>query len=257
MRPVLDTTESEFDQYEYKLSNMPSGGTLIAGLTMVLFFILMEQLWIVPLRYAALEQSPIFAIIFHITDKGSALVFGPFIYHTIRQLRIVNAINSSHIRVNLFNLGPLQAFSRLTASTAVGLLVGVYGWMLINPDLLTDPVTIGFTVINTILAVSVFVWPLFGAHRLMEMEKQRVLHDIDLRFEAVFSKFNQRIQDDDYAATERLNGTIASLEIQHKRITTIPTWPWRLETARWALTAIVLPLILTILQLLAAQVFDW
>jgi uncharacterized membrane protein len=256
MRPVLDTTESEFDQYEYKLSNMPSSLTLVAGLTMLLLFILMEQLWIVPLRYAALEQLPIFAIIFHITDKGSAFVFGPFIYHTIRQLRIVNAINSSHIRVNLFNLGPLQAFSRLTASTAVGLVVGVYAWMLINPDLLTDPVTMGFTVINTILAVSVFVWPLFGVHRRMEIEKGRALQEIDLRFEAVFSKFNQLFLDDDSSVIERLNGTIASLTIQHNRISAIPTWPWRPETARFVLTAIALPLVLMIIQFFIAQALN-
>jgi hypothetical protein len=37
----------------------------------------------------------------------------------------------------------------------------------------------------------------------------------------------------------------------------IPTWPWKPETARLVLTAIALPLILTILQLLAAQAFGW
>ena len=83
------------------------------------------------------------------------------------------------------------------------------------------------------------------------------LHEIDLFFESVFSEFNRRIQDDDYAATERLNGTIASLEIQRKRIAAIPTWPWRPETARFALGAIALPLILTILQLVVAQLLDW
>jgi hypothetical protein len=257
MRPVLDTTESGFDQYEYKLSTMPSSLTLVAGLTMLLFFILLEQLWIVPLRYAALEQLPIFNVVYFIIDKSSAFLFGVFIYHTIRQLRIVNAINSSHIRVNLFNLGPLQAFSRLTASTAVGLVVGVYGWMLINPDLLTDPVTMGFTVINTILAVSVFVWPLFGVHRRMEIEKGRALQEIDLRFEAVFSKFNQLFLDDDSSVIERLNGTIASLTIQHNRISAIPTWPWRPETARFVLTAIALPLVLMIIQFFIAQALNW
>ena len=256
MRPVLDTTESEFDQYEYKLSTMPSSLTLVAGLTMLLFFILMEQLWIVPLRYAALEQLPIFNVVYFIIDKSSAFLFGVFIYHTIRQLRIVNAINSSHIRVNLFNLGPFQAFSRLTASTAVGLVVGVYAWILINPDLLTDPVTMGFTVINTILAVSVFVWPLFGVHRRMEIEKGRALQEIDLRFEAVFSKFNQLFLDDDSSVIERLNGTIASLTIQHNRISAIPTWPWRPETARFVLTAIALPLVLMIIQFFIAQALN-
>ena len=131
----------------------------------------------------------------------------------------------------------------------------MYGWMLINPELLADPMSLGVVGAFTVLAVVVFVWPLFGAHRLIEMEKRRVLHELDLRFEAAFSKFDDAFRDDDGAAVDRLNGMIASLEIQHKRITGIPTWPWRPETARWALTAIALPLILTILQLLAVQAF--
>jgi hypothetical protein len=256
MRPALEMTEPEFDEFQYKLSNMPSRATLIVGLTFVVMLILSERLSTVPIRYAALDQLPIFAVVYHIIDKSSAFMFGVIIYHTIGQLRLVNTINLSFIRVSLFNLGPLQAFSKLTASTAVGMMVGVYGWMLINPDLLADPIGFGGVGFFTILAVAVFVWPLFGTHRLMEMEKARMLHDIDLHFEAVFSTFNQRLRDDDFSAIERLNGTIASLEIQHKRISSIPTWPWSPETARFALTAIALPLILTILQFLAVQAFD-
>ena len=109
----------------------------------------------------------------------------------------------------------------------------------------------------TILAIAVFVWPLYGGHRLMEMEKQRALHEIALHFETVSAKLDQQLRDDDYSEIERLNGTIASLEIRHKRVASIPTWPWRPETARLVLSAIALPLILTILQLLAAQVFGW
>jgi hypothetical protein len=257
MRPTLEMTEPEFDKFQYMLSNMPSRPALIAALGTLVFLILTERLWITPVRFAALEQLPIFTVVFHFFDKSPALVFGAFIYHTIRQLRLVNTINSNYLRVSLFDLAPLQAFSKLTASTAVGLVIGVYGWNLINPELLADPMSLGFAVLFTILAVAVFVWPLWGVHRLMEMEKARALREIDRRFEAVFSDFNQFVHDDDYAATERLNGTIASLEIQHRRITAIPTWPWRPETARFAVTAIALPLILTILQFLAVLVFDW
>jgi hypothetical protein len=257
MRPTLEMAEPEFDEFQYKLSNMPSRPSLIAGLAMLVFAILTEQLSIAPARFAALEQLPVFAIVFQIVDKSPAFLLGTFIYHTLRQLGLVNTINSNYTRISLFNLGPLHAFSKVTASTAVGLLVGIYGWMLINPELLADPMSVGFVGAFTILAVVVFVWPLLGAHRLMEMEKQRVLHEIDLHFEAVFLEFDQRLRDDDYAATERLNATIATLEIQHKRISAIPAWPWRPETARWALTAIALPLILTILQLLAALVSEW
>jgi hypothetical protein len=257
MRPVLDTTESEFDQYEYMLSNMPSWLTLAAGLTMFVFATLMDQLGIEPTRYAALEQLPIFNVIYFVIDKSSAFLFGVFIYHTIRQLRIVSTIHANHIRVNLFNRVPLQAFSRLTASTAVGLIVGIYGWMLINPDLLADPTSIGFTVINTIMAFSVFIWPLYGVHRRMEMEKGRALHENEQRFEAVFSTFNQRFLDDASSEIERLNGTIASLMIQQDKISAIPTWPWRPETVRFVLTAIALPLVLTVLQFFIARALNW
>ena len=131
----------------------------------------------------------------------------------------------------------------------------------IKPEYILPAITLSLAILAlgmfTILAVSVFVWPLYGVHRLMEMEKERVLHDIDLRLEAVFSKFNQRFREDDYSAIEMLNGTIASLEIQHRKIEGIPTWPWRPETARSVLTAIALPLVLRIVQFLVEQVFDW
>ncbi|MFC2023184.1 hypothetical protein ACFLT5_00400 [Chloroflexota bacterium] len=256
MRPALVMTELEFDEFQYKLSNMPSRVALVVALVTLASLILSEQLQGVPIRFAALEQLPIFAVVFHVIDKAPALVFGVFVYHSIRQLRLVNTINSNYVRVSLYRPGPFQAFSRLTASTAVGLVVGVYGWMLINPELLANPMSLGAVGALTILAVAVFVWPLYGAHRLMQEEKERALHKIDLCFEAVFSEFNQRIHDDDYAATERLNGTITSLEIQHNRVSAIPTWPWRSETARVALTAIALPLLLMIIQFFILQALD-
>ncbi|HEX6306051.1 MAG TPA: hypothetical protein VFZ76_17765, partial [Anaerolineales bacterium] len=256
MRAVLDTSEAEFERYAYRLANMPAPLPLAAGLAVVVMVILMERLWTVPASYAALEQLPVFAAVFQVVDKSSAFLFGAFIYHTIRQLRLVNAIHAKHIRVNLFNLGPLRAFSGLTASTAVGLVIGVYGWMLINPELLTDPLIFGFAVAITILALFVFVWPLFGVHRRMQAAKEGALREMDLRFEAVFSKFDQRFGEEDYAGIERLNGTIASLEIQQRKIKAIATWPWRPDTVRSVLAAIALPLVLTVIQYVVERAFN-
>ncbi len=257
MRPTMEITEAEFDKYQYMLSNMPSLAALGAGVGLLGFYILTEQLGSAPARFTALEQLPVFAVVFHIIDKSPAFLFGPFFYHTFRQLRLVHTITSNHVRIRLFDLGPVQAFSKLTASTAVGLVFGMYGWMLINPDLLSDPVSVGFLGAFSVLAAVVFVWPLFGAHRLIETEKQSALHEIDLRFEDVISRFNDAVGDRDYGTVEGLNGIIASLEIQQRRIAAIPTWPWRPETAQWALAAIALPLILTVLQLLAGRVLGW
>jgi hypothetical protein len=256
MSPVLDMTVPELDEVRYRLSTMPLPAPLVAGLALLALVIFMEQLSALPVRYAALEQLPVFSPVFQIVDKSSALLMGILLYHTIRQLRLVNAVNARCARVNLFNQGPPQAFSKLTASTAVGLVVGVYGWIVINPDLLADPVSLVFLAALTILAVAVFVWPLFGTHRLMEAEKARMLHEIDLRFEAAFAELYQRLEQDNYTGIDRLNATISSLEIQRKRIGSIATWPWRPGTARFALTAIGLPLILTTIQLLIQQALE-
>jgi hypothetical protein len=112
------------------------------------------------------------------------------------------------------------------------------------------------TVVFTILAVAVFAWPLAGAHRLMEGEKERMLHDLNLQFGAVFAMFNQRVHDGDYAAMEPLNATIASLEIQHNKIKAIATWPWRPETLRSVLGVIALPPVLSAVQLVVERILS-
>ena len=78
---------------------------------------------------------------------------------------------------------------------------------------------------------------------------------IDSKFGGVFETFNQRFQDNDFSAIDRLNGTISSLEIQQQKIKAIPTWPWRTGTVRSVFTAIALPLVLMIIQMLVEQAF--
>jgi hypothetical protein len=159
------------------------------------------------------------------------------------------------VYINLFNLRPLEAFSNLTALTAAGVVVFVYGWLLINPDLLADPLILLFSGLIAVLTALVFIWPLWGIHRLIEREKAIAIHEIDLGFEATFSKFNQYFREDDYTSIDRLNGIIASLEVQHRRVSAIPTWPWGLESARLAFSAIAGPLMIMILNLVIQRLF--
>jgi hypothetical protein len=253
MKPVLDMTGQEFEKYQYKISTMPVRAPLLAGLAMMGLAILTSLVATEPDSYTALAQLSLFTAVFRIVDISSAFLFGVVFYHTIRQLRLVNEINAQHVRIDLFHLKPVQAFSRLTAATALSLLLFIYGWMFINPELLADPLILGLSVLLTILAVLVFIWPLWGVHRRMEVEKEGALLEINRRFETLFVQFNQHLADGDYAAAEELNGLIASMAIQHGKIGEIPTWPWRSETARVVLTAIALPLMLMILQFFVGQ----
>ena len=253
MKPVLDMTGQEYEKYHYMFLNMPFFPPLAAGLVLMIIVILTPTVTIDPLRYAVLDHTPTFSLVYHIIDKMSAFLFGVVLYHLVRHLRLVNSIYDHHVRINLFDLGPLQGLSRVTASTIIGLLVFIYAWMLINPELLTDPFLLVLFIIFTIIPISVFAWPLWGLHRMIDVEKKNRLHEIDLRFEAVAQQFNQHLDQGDLDAVESLNGIIISLDTQRNRIDDIPTWPWRAETARLVLTAIALPLLMMVLQLFVSR----
>jgi hypothetical protein len=253
MRPVLTMTREEFETCRIRIATMPFLAPLLAGLAMTAFTILLPLVASEPERYTALEQLSVFTVVYHIIDKASAFLFGVVLYHTIRQLRLVYAINSQYIQINIFQLRPVQAFSRLTAATALGLVVFFYGWIIINPELLRDPAILGVSFFFALLAVLLFVWPLWGVHSLMVTEKEEALHEIEQQFEGIFRKFNKRVVEEDYAAAEKLNGTIMSLEIQHNKVSAVPTWPWPSETARVVLTAVALPILLMIVQFFVIQ----
>lgn len=257
MKHLLTITKPDFDILVYKLSTMPLRIPLTVGLLMVVLLITTESMGLEPDRYVALDNLPVFTILYQIIDKVSAFLVGIFIYHTVRQLQLVNTVFSNHTSINLYELKPLYAFSNLTASTAVGLVACVYSWMLLNPELMTNPVGLGGSVFFTILAVIVFVLPLVGAHRLLETEKETMLHELDLKFEALFTKFNHLFTENNHLEIAQLNGTIASLEIQYNKISAISTWPWRSGTIRSVFTALTIPLVLMIIQRLVEQALGW
>ena len=70
------------------------------------------------------------------------ILFWNLIYHTVHQLRIVNLIYTRHAKIDLFNLSPLYAFSRLTACTALTTVFIAYLWLATYPWLSNDFVVI-------------------------------------------------------------------------------------------------------------------
>jgi hypothetical protein len=126
---------------------------------------------------------------------------------------------------------PLYAFSSVTALTAVSLTVIPYTWAAINGTL-SDPIAIGMTLPFTILALASFVWPLLGLHRLLDEEKERLLGEASLRFEAAIVELHQRMDSGKLEGMTDMNMAIASLELEQNALNRIPTWPWQPETVR-------------------------
>jgi hypothetical protein len=85
-------------------------------------------------------------------------------------------------------------------------------------------------------------------------EKERLLGEAALRFEAAIAGLHQRMDSGKLEGMTDLNMAIASLELEQNALNRIPTWPWQPETVRWLVTALVLPLGLWIIQFVLQRV---
>ncbi len=249
LRPVLTFDENGYDLARYRLTTLPALPTLLAsvitiGIVLLLGLVSGDS----ESSIKAVAPSPIAHSFLLAVYWIGWWIVGAFIYHTIRQLREINRIYTEHTRVHLFAQRPLYAFSGVTALTAGVLALATYGWTALNPDNLTDVYSVVVIVAITVLALLVFVWPLWGVHRLLREEKARLLDECALQLEDAIADLHRKMEGGDLTGVDQLNLAMASLVIEKDALDAIPTWPWQPETPRLLITALALPLGLWIIQ---------
>jgi hypothetical protein len=176
---------------------------------------------------------------------GSALWAGlaTITYHTIHQLRLVREIYNRHTRISLFALGPLYAFSWLTARTAL-LLVGVTVVLgAVLPDVAQHPEELLLGGFGLAVAGVTFVAPLWGVHQLLAEEKAAHQDRLARRLEESMATLEKAAPGDVTSIGELKTG-LEALVVARKELDGISTWPWQPETLRTVVTALVLPLLL-------------
>lgn len=248
LRPILEASEEEYDELCYRLTMLPVRPTLLAGLAMLITSILLDVFWANPVDLDAMATSPISTALAYLVYKSVWWTFGTLAYHAVHQLRWINRILTAHTRINLFQMGPVYAFSKLAALTAVGLAIPTYGYFLGGSDALLDPIVLVQFFLILALAIVVFVWPLLGIHRLLAREKARLLGEANLRLEAAIVELHRLLDNGKLEGMTDLNTAMANLEMERKALKRISTWPWESETVSLLVTALAMPLGLWILQ---------
>jgi hypothetical protein len=219
-------------------------------------FLLLEMVGQGPYQIEALEGSPISRTVLRVVYVTCWWCFGVLIYHTIRQLSLINQIYTKHTRINLYRMKPLYGFSDLSALTAGSLIILPYGFLLINEDVkLTDPVVLGLYLAFTGLALITFLLPQLGIHRLQQDEKDRLLDEAYQRYDSLVTDLHNLMDKRDFGDLATLNSAIGMVENEINTIKGISTWPWQPETVRWLFTALVLPLLMWLAQFLLGKVF--
>ncbi len=247
-RSVFKGGEREFDDLHYQLTHVPFRSALLASLTGVGLAAVLAAGGLSSARELKLLTSPLSQFVDGLLFLFQWWAWGALIYHTIRQLRLVSVIYTRFTLLDLFNQGPLYAFSRLAARTALGLVLLNFAVDATGPGALSRPGSLGLTFLLVVMALVTFFWPLRGVHRLLEAEKGKDLEETTRRFLATITKLHQRVDTDQLSGMDEIENTLSSLEQEEKKIAAIPTWPWQPDQIRLLVSTILLPIVVWIVQ---------
>jgi hypothetical protein len=257
MRPILEATDTEVEDLRCRLTTLPAWPTILVSLATLLLPLLVDELRRQagqPDVFAVLGVASVSYWLVYFLYRLLWWLFGTLIYHTLHQLAQINRIYTRHTRVNLFRMGPLYAFSSVTALTAIGIIIPPYIFVALVPGALADPITVAYMLPITGLALLAFVWPLLGIHQILAAEKARILDENALRFEAAIQELHQSVDSGELKELGITNTALATLESERGLLNRIPTWPWQPETVRMLFTALALPLGLWIAQYVLQRV---
>lgn len=253
--PLMNCSRKELEKMRTRMTKIPQRVAVIIPLILgpIIYY---DALWgsssiIGDLHTpAALILGPIFPVF--------GFSFIPLlIYLTLRQLHTVSQMYTRVKDINIFHLQPLYIPSTLTART------GVIWILYLNIDILvsglggtTEPaLVVTVAAINSLLAISAFVIPLWGIHRKIVREKERALEENSTLIEDAYSELKQFLAERNYQRMDQLKEGISSLFSYRAELEKTPTWPWQPETFRGFLSAVFLPLLIWIVQRLLTPLF--
>jgi hypothetical protein len=247
-RPVMQIDDTEYMRLRYRFTTLPARPTLVAAAIGTLYGIGAMMFFTPEQRqdgrfFSSPPASVLETLLIVLSYTGAAV----FLYHSARQLRMINDIYTAYARVDLFNLGPMHALSKLTARTAVGLGVIIYAWLYVNVSVqngsqLTLPSLLE-PAIFSINVVVIFIAPLLGARRLLREAKAKAKLEAQQQFKATVAELHRRREAGEYSGMAGINEALDALLKEQAAMNKISTWPWQPETLSGVATAILLPVV--------------
>ena len=249
MRPLITPGEA-FGVLHRRLTTLPPRPTLLfsgIGMLLGLGAVLLARISLPAAfrPYMAMGAARGFVELWLIL---SWFVFGALFIHTLHQLRSVSYIYTRHTIIDLDHYEPLFHFSRVSAVTAIGLLLIPYSWYAAVPHLSGERLSQGFGALFAAFAASAFLWPLIGIHNLMVEAKGRALLQNAAAIKSVRRRLLTQVDSGDLAGAGDIHDALEAIHLERQALLHVPTWPWQPGTPRSVAAALALPLIVWLLQ---------
>jgi hypothetical protein len=256
-RPASDASDEMLAILELRLTNMPARMVWAATVAGLVFGSLTLVAASQGLMYT--EANPFTSA--PATLLETAVVLGLsaslliFVAHTVQQLRTIDILYTRYTKIDLFDLGPVYAFSQLSARTAIGVILLQILWQTGESWMAVDAVTLLTGAAIILLAIATFVWPLKGLNRLLVEEKRRLKSAAGQRLKTSIENFNRCVDEGEVETIEKHAKAVEGADLESRIVNRIPTWPWQPETLRSVTGAILLPVFLWLVTRLLEQVF--
>jgi hypothetical protein len=250
LRPLLRCNEGEYEVLCYRVTKIPARPTLLmslAGMVVGLGAIAIERLAL-PAEFRAFILPGKGRYLLEAWLVATWFVFGALFFHTLHQLRLINEIYTRHTHIDLDQFHLLFGFSRVSAWTAIGILVIPYAWYLVVPGLVLDPVGIMFGAFFSPFALVAFLWPLLGIHRLMVESKLEALAGNARMLKGLRAEVHARAGAHTLADVGGVSEAMLAVRGDRDALQKTPTWPWQPGTPRGVAAALLLPIIIWLLQ---------
>lgn len=240
-RPATNLTEDEYQQWRHELTHDPPRASAVAAIAMSVLGII-----VIVTAADAAERRDDYPVAFAADMLLSFVTYsfaGPFLIRAYRLLRMVARLHRQAVRIDLFHPEPLHAFSIATATVGVS-LIGI-----VTLSLLTDPTTdenaasLALSMVVTVMGGACFVVPLWGMHRRLLAERERLASEVSTRIETMLARLYERVDREEPGAAE-IKDHMTSLVSARELIGGLSTWPWQPETPRWLFSALLIPLVL-------------
>lgn len=253
--PLLDAEEVKRQRLVYQFTNMPVRSVLLSSLFWSIVYVILTVI-----NYEAFfvgyGLGKTATVLFILEGLISFSTGSVIYYYSMRKLRLVNMTVKMARQFNLFQLDPVYAFSRVTAQIGIAWMLLLSLTLLLFPIQLANGPVLSVLVVQVILAVAAFALPLWFVNRRLVAEKRRLVAELNQRLQTTIERLHRDIDENRMEEMSQLNDAMSTLNAERGVLNSIHTWPWRSGTLTGFLSAVGLPIVLFILQLVIEKWFS-